>query len=120
MICIKTGDNIELVNKELDEYKKYYYTTILTDCHPAQLINQCKGLVDNYADTMDIHYIFTYNTTAIQALYYFSKILNKAKPDLIWYDYDGWYHTNDLEMVFTKLIKPVEELFDGTWERRIK
>ena len=120
MICIKTGNNIELVNKELEDLKNFDYTTILEDCHPEQLIKQCKGLVDNYADTTAIHFIFTYNITAIQAIYYFSRILNKVKPDLIWYDFDSWYHTEDLDMVFSNLVKPVEELFDGTWERRIK
>ena len=116
MIQIITGEDTISARRQIEVGAPIDCQTILTDSHLKDIFKQCNELVKYYGDLKQIHRVFTFNPSAIQALFYFSKKMNKQEPQIVFYYENGnkeIISDNEIEKVYANLIAPIEKIFAG-------
>lgn len=116
MIQIITGEDTISTRRQVEVGAGIDCQTILTDSHLKDIFKQCNELVKYYSGSKQIHKVVTFNLNAIQALFYFSKKMNKQEPQIVFYYENGYkeiINDNEIEKVYANLIAPVEKMFAG-------
>lgn len=116
MIQIITGEDTFSGRKQILVGAGIIDQTILTDSHPKDIFKQCEELVKYYGNTKQVHNVFTFNMSAIQALFYFSRKMKKQEPKIIFHYKNGNIEeigSNEISRVFENLITPLEQMFKG-------